>query len=732
MRTSACNAIQFSSSECQLWTRDDGVEATTFTEGVQCLKLQPFRDVDGSQDRFCEASLQPDAVAVGTLKDCQDLCYESVRCTGINFNNGVCHVFTGEFSSRSSPGSKCSSFQPFISVDGGVDRDCRGAHENDISEEYFVSAEASTLEDCKLQCLFHQMCKGIAYSSPSCKLWTRTRGVQASKFASGYVCLQLGVPDPLYDPSVSSFRPIDGGYNRACRGQDIYDNLNSHFSLHFSWPENSSIEACQSLCMRTPTCKGIEFRYGACEVWTLPGGIHATVPSIGNTCFQYEPFQTLDGFDDRVCRGSSVGDSQASYYNIYSPSETPSLDSCKERCMQTQHCKGIEYRGWCEVWIRPQGINAVAPSVGSQCLQYRPFMTVEGGTNRECRGADPSDKWSSYFVSHGANVAASLEDCKSLCVRTVNCKGVSFTAGNCEVWTRRGGIQGSAPSSGSLCLRLGPANVWDDSGAFQPLSSALLGFGTCHGPGMSLLSFGPEAASSLQACKLKCISTPSCRGIAFNSTGCFVWLGSGSLSKIPDAESTCLSYEPFRDVHGGVGRDCRGDDSSDLQSVYFMQFPAASVQACQDLCVQHAEADVVGKPCKGIGYHSATGICRLWVRSQGVGATVEMSSAICQRYEPFLDLDGGSGRACRGVHDQDIQQQYFVDYGPAEAPNLDACRNLCIASPGWNLCIASPGCTGQVAKAVPGSFLSGCRLWKGVAVPRIPTTFFCAASWKEP
>ena len=42
MRTSGCNAIQFSLSECQLWTRSHGVEATALTEGVQCLRLQPF------------------------------------------------------------------------------------------------------------------------------------------------------------------------------------------------------------------------------------------------------------------------------------------------------------------------------------------------------------------------------------------------------------------------------------------------------------------------------------------------------------------------------------------------------------------------------------------------------------------------------------------------------------------------------------------------------------------
>ena len=43
-------------------------------------------------------------------------------------------------------------------------------------------------------------------------------------------------------------------------------------------------------------------------------------------------------------------------------------------------------------------------------------------------GAGPSDKWSNYFVSHEMSEDATLEDCKSLCVRAGNCKGVTFRA----------------------------------------------------------------------------------------------------------------------------------------------------------------------------------------------------------------------------------------------------------------------------------------------------------------
>ncbi|CAJ1427610.1 unnamed protein product, partial [Effrenium voratum] len=51
----------------------------------------------------------------------------SERCTGINFQANICHVFTADFSSRSS----CSSYQHFVAVDGGVNRDCRGISDVD-------------------------------------------------------------------------------------------------------------------------------------------------------------------------------------------------------------------------------------------------------------------------------------------------------------------------------------------------------------------------------------------------------------------------------------------------------------------------------------------------------------------------------------------------------------------------------------------------------------------------
>ena len=336
-----------------------------------------------------------------------------------------------------------------------------------------------------------------------------------------------------------------------------------------------------------------------------------------------EPYQTLDGFLDRVCRGSNIYDSQASYYAIYSPSVAPTLDACKDLCRRTHSCKGIEYRGWCEVWTRPGGIDAVAPSLGAQCWQYRPFVHVEGGVNRACRGEDELDNWPSYYSVHGLT---GIEACKSLCVRTDGCKGIDYRPGRCEVWTRRGGIQKTAYFEGSLCMRLGPNDVWDDNNAFVALNG---GSGTCQGTGMSALTRG---SLSLHSCKVRCMSTPACRGIGYSSAVCTLWLGSGELSVIPDPDSSCHSYQPFRDIDGGENRDCRGSSSGDLLSTYYVQMEASSIQACQDACVQHAETDVLGKPCKGIAFDAAASSCRLWLRAQGIEATVEKtgSSAVVQ------------------------------------------------------------------------------------------------------
>ena len=95
---------------------------------------------------------------------------------------------------------------------------------------------------------------------------------------------------------------------------------------------------------------------------------------------------------------------------------------------------------------------AIAVSPGADCLRYEPFMEVDGGVNRACRGADVGDNWGSYYTIVSES---SLDGCKEACLSRWNCKGIEYRKGRCEVWTRPAGIQASITSSGALCLRLG-------------------------------------------------------------------------------------------------------------------------------------------------------------------------------------------------------------------------------------------------------------------------------------
>ena len=445
---------------------------------------------------------------------------------------------------------------------------------------------------------------------------------------------------------------------------------------------------CLSLAeVRTASCRGIEFRMGGCEIWTLAGGIRATVPSPGRTCLIYKPFRTLDGFSGRVCRGSSPTDSLSSYYTLTGPDVTPTLDACQNLCMVTPACKGIEYRsGWCEVWRRPEGIGAIAISPGADCLRYEPFLEVDGGVNKACRGADALDSWSSYYTVVSVS---SLTECKEACLSSWNCKGIEYRiSGACEVWTRRAGIQASAPSTGALCLRLENSEE-PGTDAFSSFQGGINR--ACRGsdPSDDQTSYydwhGPAAVQTLEQCKLRCVSTPSCRGIDFSDEGCKVWTREiASSSEL--AGSTCLLFEPFHPVDGGDDRECRGADSSDTSTSYYVQGPASSLQTCKLQC-----ASSTG--CVGISYSTAG--CRVWTTA--VRASVESPGASCLRYEPFVDVNGGRDQSCRGGHLYDNSAFYYRSYTLAEVSSLQGCRTECVATRG--------------CKGVDFSPLQGCKVW---------------------
>jgi len=266
-------------------------------------------------------------------------------------------------------------------VDGGDDRACRGANSGDNSGNYYNLLTRDTLDDCKGSCAVTDGCVGIEYMfrSGRCEVWTRPDGIRASIAVNGITCLRYGTLPSTTTQNLGPFEPVDGGEGRVCRGANSGDNLASYFSV---FSGTSSLDACKVLCANTQGCVGIEYNTGArCEVWTRPDGIRATVAASSSfSCWRYGTlptttmpaigsFQAVDGGDGRACRGGNADDNLASYYSANSAS---SLEECQLKCAAAAGCVGIEFNlgGRCEVWTRPEGIQASKAVWGFSCFRY--------------------------------------------------------------------------------------------------------------------------------------------------------------------------------------------------------------------------------------------------------------------------------------------------------------------------------------------------------------------------
>jgi len=202
------------------------------------------------------------------------------------------------------------------------------------------------------------------------------------------------------------FSPVDGGVGRACRGARPTDNLASYFQVLNGI---SSLRDCKAKCLESrPKCIGIEYSLGRCELWTRSQGIQASIPLEGFSCWSLPipstsmptyagRFEEVDGGENRVCRGANANDNKPNYYTVVNG--IGGLELCKSECANTEGCVGIEFKGSrCEVWTRPQGIQASKPLVGYWCLRYEASTsttqtTTSGSTCSKAWGACGGRNW---------------------------------------------------------------------------------------------------------------------------------------------------------------------------------------------------------------------------------------------------------------------------------------------------------------------------------------------------
>jgi len=226
------------------------------------------------------------------------------------------------------------------------------------------------------------------------------------------------------------FRLVQGGRDGACRGACPSDVDESYYELRVAV---ATLSACQQLCRDDVRCTGVEYNEnGRCELWQRGEGVGSTTPKEGYNCY-HNNFQPIDGGADRACRGDHPLDSNSSHYHLSGPR---SLAECKEHCMQTPGCTGIEHKtsGRCEIWTG--SIRATAAREGYNCLRYVPQdppVTREtcssryeacGACEREHAGShsDPDACWEAGKACTNAVCAAQYDSCSEQC--TCDCEEI--------------------------------------------------------------------------------------------------------------------------------------------------------------------------------------------------------------------------------------------------------------------------------------------------------------------
>ncbi|CAJ1416134.1 unnamed protein product [Effrenium voratum] len=378
-------------------------------------------------------------------------------------------------------------------------------------------------------------------------------------------------------------------------------------------------------------------------------------------------FEPVDGGLDRACRGASSNDNQGWYFNVVSAAD---LASCQLMCLETVGCAGVEYADAidrCEIWTRPEGIQASRSSQGSVCFRrVGVFEPVDGGIERACRGSNAYDNSPSYFE---VRVVQLLQDCQKECLQTPQCTGIEFSIGRCEVWTRPEGIEASIALPGFSCYRA------ESFATTLTATSSMTSTAT-------FTSFSTSATSTATSTATMTGTSTTVTTDTATTTGT-ITATSTATSTTPLA-TTPASTVPttdvfFRGIDGGVDRVCRGATSTDNNPAYYDAYTVASLEECQDLC----KAD---SACIGVEFSGSR--CEIWIRPDGIRVTNSAAGFECLEALVWSPVDSGEGRACRGDSPGDNLPSY---YEVQVVQSLESCQQLCLASEACQGVEYSPG-----------------------------------------
>jgi len=205
-------------------------------------------------------------------------------------------------------------------------------------------------------------------------------------------------------------------------------------------PKPSFSSSCWREFELSPT--GIDYK-------TLELPVSCDATSTTTTTTTVVEWMPVTEWENQACRA------QDGSVDNYVVADATTLELCQKRCVDMfPFCKGISYSAnKCELWTHLEGIHQTYGLQGSTCLQYLRapvFTAIDGGVDRVCRGATPSDNLPGNYV---VVQAASLAKCQEVCAMWQGCKGIEWNFyRRCEIWTRAQGIQAVKNIPGHMCM----------------------------------------------------------------------------------------------------------------------------------------------------------------------------------------------------------------------------------------------------------------------------------------
>jgi len=165
------------------------------------------------------------------------------------------------------------------------------------------------------------------------------------------------------------------------------------------------------------------------------------------------------------------------------------------------------------------------------------WHAVNWGKDQACRGASHRDNSPSYYSVAQVDT---LNDCKAHCEAMQGfCKGVEYSTGRCELWTRAEGIGATEGKQGFSCFHYLPAPV------FIPIEGGL--DRVCRGATSSdnnPKDFTVIQVLTLQQCQQMCMKWQNCVGIEFSFERCEIWTRpEGIKATLYSPDHTCMRYE---------------------------------------------------------------------------------------------------------------------------------------------------------------------------------------------